>query len=59
MACTEGKCVLCMINPKSNAGLACDSDCYLDDDESNDIRPYYKRKFPEFMKHYKDKNNNK
>ena len=50
--CPEGKCLLMKIYPKSNAGLACDSECYLTHDDNKRSKfwsAYYKRKWKEFF----------
>jgi hypothetical protein len=46
--CPDGKCFLCLIHPKSDAGFACDDKCYFvkgEDGESHLER--YIKKYPE------------
>ena len=40
MPCKENKCALCQIYPNSEAGLACDCNCHLD--ENKRARDLYK-----------------
>jgi hypothetical protein len=43
--CPEGKCFLCLIHPKSDAGLACDDKCYFakGEDGENHLERYIKK----------------
>lgn len=54
MPCIKNECALVNIFPKSNAGMACDINCYLDNDEAKDKRDKYKKEYPKEMGCYKN-----
>jgi hypothetical protein len=54
--CPEGKCFLCLIHPKSDAGLACDDKCYFAKGEDGEvIMGRYIKKYPEQWEILNDK----
>jgi len=56
--CPEGKCFLCSIHPKSDAGFACDEKCYFakGEDGENYLDKYIE-KYPDQWGIIKNKNN--
>ena len=48
-SCPPGKCLLCVIYPRSDAGLACDDKCYFSKGEPGEHQISY------ILKHYRHK----
>lgn len=52
MPCIKDKCAICQLYPNTNAGVACDTFCYFD--ENKEIREHYIKNNAELTKYYKD-----
>ena len=50
--CPDGQCLLRKVYPKSNAGLACDSECILTHDDVKYSKYYGEMYEKEFKKHF-------